>query len=76
MSLSAVRGNCKTNFQILCWTVLRDACNYSLLLSVLIVCHIPSPWSEADSEGETGWFPLSSSVLQMRQPDPEMTKTL
>ena len=55
---------------------MRDACDYSLLLSVLIVCRIPSPWSEADSEGETGWFPLSSSVPQMRQPDPEMTKTL
>lgn len=52
------------------------ACDYSLLLSVLIICRIPSPWSEADSEGETGWLPLSFSVLQMRQPDPEMTKTL
>ena len=48
--------------------------DYFLLLSVLLVCHIPYPWSEADSEGEPVWFPLSSSVLQMRQPDPEMTK--
>ena len=52
------------------------ACGSSLLLSVLTVFRIPSPWSEADSEGEPGLFPLSSSVLQMRLPDPEMKKTL
>lgn len=49
-------------------------CDYILLLSVLRVCHIPSPWSEVDSEGEPVWFPWFSSVLQMRQLVPEIEK--
>lgn len=50
--------------------------DYVLLLSVLRVCHIPSPWSEVDSEGEPVWFPWFSSVLQMRQLVPNEKRTL
>lgn len=66
----------KTVRQIFKFFVRQVCADYSLLLSVLIVCRIPSPWSEVDSEGEPWWFPWSSSVLQMRRPDPEMTKGL